>query len=158
MRGTLIFFTAILLAACDRPAAKQDNADQSKAESELKAANLQYDKALIDGDAASLDRFYTDDFQIIDDDAEVHDKTGQIAFMTQSVDLLNAKSDDVQVKMLGPDAALLTGRFTGRYRLEGKENDFTERYSSVWVRDGARWRVKHEHSSVVPRNREEAPQ
>jgi ketosteroid isomerase-like protein len=52
--------------------------------------------------------------------------------------------------MLGPDAALLTGRFKGRYRMGGKEADFTERYTSVWVREGKDWRVKHEHASLVP--------
>lgn len=150
MRGTLILFSAVLLASCDRPAPGQDNAAKANAAAELKAANAEYDKALIDGDAAALDRFYTADFRIIDDDAQIHDRTDQIAFMTKSLDLLDAKSEDVQIRMLGPDAALLTGRFSGRYRLEGKENAFTERYTSIWVRDRGRWRIRHEHSSVVP--------
>jgi ketosteroid isomerase-like protein len=158
MRGVLILFSAILLAACDRPAAKQDSAAQANAEAELKAANVEYDKALVDGDAAALGRLYTADFQIIDDDAQIHDRAEQIAFMTKSLDLLNAKSDGVRVRILGPDAALLTGRFSGRYRLEGKVNDFTERYTSVWVRDGGSWRIVHEHSSVVPDETEAAKQ
>ncbi|HEU4497971.1 MAG TPA: DUF4440 domain-containing protein, partial [Sphingomicrobium sp.] len=54
------------------------------------------------------------------------------------------------VAMLGPDAALVTGRFIGRYRYKGTETDFTERYTSIWVRDGERWRVMHEHTSIQP--------
>ena len=150
MRATLILLGAALLAGCDRPAAKQGKPAPADPTAVLRAANANYDKALIAGDAAALDRFYTDDFQIIDDDAQVHGKADQIAFMTKALDLLGASSDDVQVTMLGPDAALLTGGFSGRYRLDGKENAFTERYTSIWVRDGGRWRVKHEHSSVVP--------
>ena len=71
--------------------------------------------------------------------------------MTEQVDLLEAKTDDVRITMLSPDVALLTGKLIGRYRLEGQENNFTERYTSIWVRDGQRWRIKHEHSSMAPR-------
>ncbi len=66
--------------------------------------------------------------------------------MTEQVDLIHAKTDDVRVRMLSPDAALLTGR----YRLDGREADFTERYTSIWVRDRGKWRLTHEHSSTVP--------
>ena len=150
MRLSLILLGAALLASCDRPGARQEAPARGNPEAELKAANAEYDKALVDGDAAALNRHYTDDFTIIDDDARIHDKADQIAFMTQSLDLLNAKSDDVRMWLLGPDAALVTGRFAGRYRIEGKENEFTERYTSIWVRDDGRWRIRHEHSSVVP--------
>ena len=135
---------ALLLGACTKPA------DLTSAEQSLRQANAAYDRALINGDAAALNRFYTDDFQIISADAEVHGKADQIEFMTKQVDLLNAKTDDVRVTMLAPDKALLTGRLKGRYRFEGKENDFVERYTSIWVREGDGWRLKHEHSSMAP--------
>ena len=139
---------AVLLLSCRE--APQEGA-AARAETALRAANAAYDKALIDGDADALRRFYTDDFRIIDARAEVHDKADQIRFLTEQVDLLQAKTDDLRVTMLAPDVALVTGRFIGRYRLEGQENDFTERYTSIWVRDAEQWRLKHEHSSVAPR-------
>ena len=146
MRALKLTVAMGLLAACTRQPAAQDNA-----EAQLRAANAQYDQALIAGDAAALNRHYTDDFQIIDDDGAVHDKKGQVQFMTQEVDLLNARGDDVKVTMLGPDSALVTGRLTGRFRYKGQEEDFTERYTSVWVRRDGQWRVRHEHSSLVPK-------
>ena len=145
MRAKTILLGLVLLAACSR----QTSGTLSR-EAELKAANAAYDEALLNGDAAALARVYTDDFQIIDDDANVSGKRDQIRFMTEQVDLLNARSDDVQTTMLGPDAALVTGRFTGRYRYQGKENDFVERYTSVWVNQGGEWKMRHEHSSIVP--------
>jgi ketosteroid isomerase-like protein len=144
MRLMLLFALSIIAGCAKAPPAA------GTAQRDLLAANAAYDQALIRGDAVALDRFYTDDFQIIDDDAEMHNKAAQIRFMTQQVDLLEAKTDDVRVTMLAPDSALLTGRFKGRYRLDGKESDFTERYTSVWVRDGSDWRLRHEHSSIVP--------
>lgn len=54
-------------------------------------------------------------------------------FMTTSVELLRAESDQVEVDMLAPDTALVTGRMTGSYRSDGEESDFVERYTGVWV-------------------------
>jgi hypothetical protein len=76
--------------------------------------------------------------------------------MTKDVDLLDARSDDVRISMLGSDSALMTGRFTGRYRYRGEERDFIERYTAVWVRNGENWRLKHEHSSIQPQEAEKA--
>ena len=144
-RSALLIMLAALAACLDKGA----NADSSTAG--LEAANAAYDRALIDGNAAALANYYTDDFTIIDDDANLRGKQDQIRTMTEIVDLLEARSDDVKVTPLGRDAALLTGRFTGRYRMGGKENTFTERYTSVWVRQGGEWKVRHEHASLVPK-------
>jgi ketosteroid isomerase-like protein len=147
MRYSVCLLAALLLSCREAPQGVAANSEVA-----LRAANAAYDKALLDGDANALGRFYTDDFQIIDARAEVHGKADQIKFMTEQVDLLQAKTDDVRITMLSPDAALFTGRFIGRYRLDGKENDFTERYTSIWVRQGDQWRLKHEHSSMAPRS------
>jgi ketosteroid isomerase-like protein len=148
VRLVSVLLAGSLLAACNATPA-----DPVSAEKELRAANEEYDRGLIDGDAAVLDRFYASDFTIIDDDAGIHDKKNQIAFMTKEVDLLDARSSDVNVRMLGADAAMITGRFAGRYRYQGKESDFTERYTSVWVRRDGRWQVQHEHASLLPKPR-----
>jgi ketosteroid isomerase-like protein len=145
MRRALSLLAVLAIAAC-----AEAPPDQAAAQKALLAANNDYDRALIAGDAPALGRVYVDDFQIIDDDADLHGKRDQIELMTRTVDLLQARSDQVRVTMLGPDAALLTGRLVGRYRMDGREADFTERYTSIWVRDGEHWRLRHEHSSIVP--------
>ena len=145
MRFLVLIVAVTTLCACAQPASDVQESRQA-----LVAANEAYDQALIKQDAAALERFYADDFQIIDDDAVVHSKSDQIRFMTTQLDLLEAKTDDFRIRMLGPDAALLTGRFSGRYRMNGKEADFVERYTSVWTRQGKDWRLTHatfEHRS-----------
>ena len=124
--------------------------DDSSARQELAKANAAYDAALIAGDAAALERLYTDDFRLIHADARVSNKGEQIRTMTERIDLIDAKSDQVRTVMLGPDAALMSGRLTGRFRADGEEASFVERYSAVWVREGGEWKVKHEHSSLEP--------
>ena len=135
---------AMLAAGCAGPV----GGDAGEAVREVIAANAEKDAAMIRRDAAALGAFYTDDYRIIDDDAVVHGRANQIAYMTTSVQLLEARSDEVEVRMLAPDVALLTGRMTGRYRTGRREADFVERYTGVWVRQGGRWRVRHEHGSM----------
>ena len=52
--------------------------------------------------------------------------------------------DQLQVRRMGEDHALLTGRFvlTG-----GGKADQTGRFSLVWVRQAGGWRIIHDHSS-----------
>ena len=145
MRALTLMVATGVLAACN-----QQSANEANPEDQLRAANAGYDQALIEGDAAALNRYYTDDFERIGNDGAVHDKNNQVHFMTKEVDLLNGRGDDVEVTMLGPDSALVTGRFAGRYRYKGSEENFTERYTSVWVRKDGEWRVRHEHASLLP--------
>lgn len=145
MRLTTPIFATLFLIGC-----AQSAPDQKAATEAVIAANAAKDEAMIARDAAALGAFYTDDYRVIDDKAAIHDKKDQVEFMTQQVELLEARSDEVRVTMLAPDAALVTGRLTGRYRMDGKEAGFTERYTGVWVREGEKWRVRHEHGSMVP--------
>ena len=145
MRAFILLVATGLLAACNHQKTAPNNP-----EDQLRAANAQYDQALVAGDGGALSRYYTDDFQRIGNDGAVHDKQNQVQIMTQEVDLLSGRGDDVEVTMLGPDSALVTGRFVGRYRYKGNEEEFTERYTSVWVREGGHWRVRHEHASLLP--------
>lgn len=117
----------------------------------LLAANAEYDRALIAADAAALNAIYADDFFFVGDKAELRNKQEQISHMTNgSARLLSAASDEIAVTPLGPNHALLTGRFTGRFRAGAHEANFVERYTNIWVRQNSRWRLRHEHSSLAP--------
>ena len=144
-KSAIIIIMSAALGSCSG-----ETADAGAPMAGLEAANAAYDRALIDGDATRLAGFYTDDYTIIDDDAGINGKQDQIRTMTELVDLLEGRSDDIKVTPLGPNAALLTGRLRGRYRAGGEENSFTERYTSVWVRQGGGWKIRHEHASLVP--------
>ena len=117
----------------------------------LRVASADYDHALIAADADALSGIYTEDFSFVGDKAELRNKREQISYMTNgTVRLLSAASDEIAVTRLGPNHALLTGRFSGRFRTGAYEADFVERYTSIWVRQNSRWRLRHEHSSLLP--------
>jgi uncharacterized protein (TIGR02246 family) len=144
----VLTLVAATIGAC---APVRDQVSWTTDETGLLAANAEYDRAIIAADAAALDQIYTDDFSFVGDKAELRNKLEQIRHMTEgSIRLLYARSDDIAVRRLGPNHALLTGRFTGRYRSGANEVSFVERYSSIWMRQGSRWRLRHEHSSFVP--------
>jgi ketosteroid isomerase-like protein len=146
MRTSLTIVAIALLCACGNEPPKA-----AVAEVELRTAHDAYDKALIDGDPAALGQIMTDDFQIVDDDGGVHGKRDQIEFMTRQVDLLDGRTDGLAITMLAPDSALVTGRFTSRFRYQGKVDDATERFTSLWVRQSGKWQVRHEHVSTLPK-------
>ena len=52
--------------------------------------------------------------------------------------------DQLDVRALGDDHALMTGRFT---LAGGGKPEQTGRFSLVWMRTGAGWRILHDHSS-----------
>lgn len=149
MRIAAAIMGSLLLTACAEAVADKPQ-DRKGAIEAVTAANAAKDRAMIARDPAALASFYTEDYQVIDSRAEIHGKTNQVDFMTKSVELLSADSDQVKVEILAPDAALVTGRMTGRYRMDGKVSGFVERYTGLWVKQGEAWRVKHEHGSMQP--------
>lgn len=148
MRAAVLLVGLSVLAGCGEPEAETHSTERM-----LEAANAEKDRAMVAGDAAALENFYTADYHLIDDDGEVHDKRSQVEFMTRDADLISAASSDVQVRMLGKNAALVTGRVRGKYRQDGRESPFDQRFTTIWVTEDSQWRVRHEHSSEVKSRR-----
>ena len=140
----LIACTAATLGSC---ATVQRMKSPAGDDMSLRVANADYDRALIAANAVALNGIYAEDFSFVGDKAELRNKREQISYMTNgTVRLLSAASDEIAVTRLGPNHALLTGRF----RAGAYEADFVERYTSIWVRQNSRWRLRHEHSSLLP--------
>lgn len=147
----IVLFLVVVAAAVSSCAPVEQPGFASHDHTSLLAANAKYDRAMISADAAALESIYSDDFSFIGDKAELRNKRQQISYMTDgSVRVLSAASDQVDVTPLGSNYALLTGRLIGRFSAGDKEADFVERYTNIWVRQGSRWRLRHEHSSLVP--------
>jgi len=142
--AAVLLLGASILAACDEPESETHSTVQV-----VEAANAARDRAMLAGDGPALENFYTADYQIVDDGGNVRDRRNQVEFLTRRVDLVSAASSDVQIRMLSKNAALMTGRARGTYRQGGKERPFDERFSSIWVSEDSRWRLRHEHRSEV---------
>lgn len=116
---------------------------------ELVNANRKYDAALLGANARALGDLYADDFRYFGPKDVVRNKSAQIAALTSgAVDLIDGRSSEVDIRIYGT-TAVVTGKFAGRVRVSGREFAFTERYSTVWVRQRGEWRLVLEHGSVV---------
>lgn len=58
------------------------------------------------------------------------------------------RHDDVHVRIYG-DAAVITGRSTGQYRIDGRELNTSGRFTHIYARRNGRWVMVGMHNSVI---------
>jgi Domain of unknown function (DUF4440) len=133
---------ALLLGSC-RDASPPDTL------STLLGLNAAYDRALVDANALSLDSIYHRDFTYIGPGGELRSRAQQIAALTSGrVDVIEGRSDSVEVHVYGP-AAIVIGQFIGSAQVGTDRFSFRERYSTTWLLEAGRWRLRLEHGTVV---------
>lgn len=126
-----------------------DNTTDDNAAVSLRALNAAYDRALLDADSVSLDSIYHPDFTYLGPDGVMRSRREQIAtLMSGDVDVIEGKSDSVDVRLYGSTAILL-GQFIGRAQVGPEQFAFRERYSTVWLRESGQWRLLVEHGTVL---------
>ena len=120
-----------------------------RAVQEVLEMKRQYDEALLRGDRGWFERAFADDYLLIVGDGTTYTKaqivkqlaSGQVVWQT-------AAGRDMNVRMYG-NTVIVTGRFTGKWREKGKPVTVEERFTSVWIKDGSRWKAVSEHASQV---------
>ena len=142
-----IALAAAALGGCEEEAPVSDRVE---AESQVREAAADYDRAIVTADASALDAIMSDDYVYVTAEGEVRDKPTQIVNLTSGrFQVMSAGSEDVQIRWIG-DHALLIGRFPARIRSDEGQFPINERYSSLWTRESGRWRLRHEHVSLIP--------
>lgn len=133
---------AFLVVSCGSAPARDEQG--------LRAANAAYDRAIVAGDRAALERFLASDYVYISPEAAVRDRAATIGQLTSGdFRIVSSGSEDVQIRWLG-DTALVTGRFRAQVTMGGRTFPNDERYTSLWTRGEEGWQVRHEHASTTP--------
>ena len=83
---------------------------------------------------------------------QIRNQVGIATITSGRLQVMSAGSEDVGVRWIGDDA-LLVGRFPARVRSGDRTISINERYSALWSRQDGRWRLRHEHSSLIPDRR-----
>ena len=149
LRCIQAFAAALALAACGSSAGP----GTPEAESALREVNARYDRAIVAGDRAALEQILADDYVYVTAHGEIRNRAATIAHHTSGeARVASQGSEEVTVRWLG-DHALVVGRFRARVTIGGNTFPVDERYSSIWARQGGRWRLRHEHASEAPRRR-----
>jgi len=119
---------------------------ESTAVKEVLEMKRQYDVALMRADSGWFERAFVDDYLLILGDATTYTKSEYIRQLT-SRELIwdTATGQDERVRIYG-DTAVVTGRFSGKGRLNGKPFTTDERFTSVWIKRNGRWRAVSAHT------------
>jgi ketosteroid isomerase-like protein len=110
---------------------------------------LSVDQAQIGADAAALDRLYADTFIGIGPSGIVRTKAQVIAdFTSGDLKFQSITTDELQVRVYG-NTAVETGRSTMIGQDKGKTVPRDNRFTRVWIKQDAHWRLVANHYSPL---------
>ena len=137
-----------LLALCST-AIGQTKPSAAADEAALRAIEQKWDAANVKGDAATLATIYADTFVSTSPEGKLRTRAEVLAEVKSGdVKYQMAKADDLKVYLYG-DAAVVTGRWTGKFTQKGKAINANERFTDTFVRQGGQWRCVASQASAI---------
>jgi ketosteroid isomerase-like protein len=138
--------TALLVASCQSPGKLAAESD-----AEIRTIHQARLAAIVDKDFNTLEGFLADDFIVTFPNGTVGTKATYLGGQRAGRLLMtSATHDDERIKVYG-DAAIITGRTTGKLLVEGKEQPLLIRYTHVYVKQGGQWRMVAQHTTPISR-------
>ena len=128
-------------------------ADESAAAPEAVFHRLErlWNEAHIAGDIPTLDKLWADDLTVIVPTMKPMGKQALLQFWKESqVRFTRYDTSGLEVKLLGDDAAVVTGRLLRSRAFAGKVATEDWQFTKVYVRKGDDWRVTAFHASEAP--------
>lgn len=109
-------------------------------------------EALVADDMARLAEIVADDVVHVHTTGNIHDKAKLLGHAGQFLQFLDVERGPLQIRRLGPDAAVMTGPMTNTVRRRGHDervivNAFV---TQVWVRRDGRWQIASFHAVRLP--------
>lgn len=144
---TSVFVSLLLMSAL--AAGQATKSAPGGDEAALRAIEDKWDAANLKGDAAALAAIFADTFVSTSSEGQLRTKAEVLARVKSGeVKYQSAKSDDVKVIIYG-DAAVVTGRWNGKYVEKGKSVSAAERYTDTFIRQNGQWRCVASHGSTI---------
>src|SRR5262245_589779 len=128
----IMLFCAI--AACTERPPEQASSDS---QSELLSQEHVWTEAFKNRDKEALTQVLADEFVFTDDTGQVYNKA---QYISAAIDLIKVDSyavDETAARNYG-DAGIVTGRWTGKMSIEGKDASGAFRFTDVFVRRDGR--------------------
>lgn len=122
---------------------------EKQAEQELIKMEQEFGEAQPRRDVAMLSQLMADEFTATIPPGRVVNKA-QVIEMVASPDLEMESliNDEINVRVYG-DAAVATGRGTGKGRYKGQDASGRFRYTRVWVKRGGQWQAVAAQSTMI---------
>lgn len=118
-------------------------------EAAIRALEQKWDAANLKGDAATLASIYADTFVSTSPEGKLRTRAEVLAEVKSGdIKYQAAKADDLKVYLYG-DAAVVTGRWTGKFTQKGKVVNANERFTDMFVRQSGQWRCVASQASPI---------
>src|SRR5436190_5939916 len=120
------------------------------AEQEVRQTIQKYRTALVQKDAATLERIWADDYTFTNGAGEIHSKADRLANLKSGATSLDSISEeeDMKVRIHG-NVAVATSRVTIKGHYSGKQTSSQYRTIHVWVKGAAGWQFVANHITPV---------
>jgi len=139
-----VIHAAILIVALLSSGRQQSMAQgaNAAAEQEVRQTIEKYRKALLQKDAATLERIWADDYTFTNGAGEIHSKADRLANLKSGATSLDSISEeeDMKVRVYG-NVAVATSRVTIKGQYSGKQTSGQYRSIHVWVKGAAGWQL-----------------
>jgi ketosteroid isomerase-like protein len=137
MKMGLLLLLAVLFSSCLSFAQRTDNDVSVK--DQIKSLEEERNRAILSGDAATLDRMTSDDYTFITLRGELRTKaeivkgfqSGSFKYESRSISELNVRVYE--------DTAIVTGRSTQKGVENGKDYSGDYRFTRVYLKQNGRW-------------------
>ena len=137
---------SLLLAAVSTHAQPPIQSQRNVVE-EINRVDRERIQAQVNADAVTLDRINADDFIGIGPSGTLRTKNDVLAdFKSGSLKFQSITTDDVRIRVYG-NAAVETGLSTMKGQDAEKVVPEENRFTRVWIKQGARWRLVANHYS-----------
>ena len=120
------------------------------AEDELLKLEATWNQAHLGGDAAALDRLWSDDFEVVVPKMPVMKKSDVLAFVRSGrMKFAIYSTSNLQVRLYG-DTAVVTGRMKRSRTLNGQSIEDNWQFTKIYRFTEGQWRVLHFQASDAP--------
>jgi uncharacterized protein (TIGR02246 family) len=120
-------------------------------EEEVRDADSRRMEAMVKGDVQALEPLLAPDLTYTHSTGELQSREVFLESISSGrLDYVSMVPSDVRVRTLGDRAAVITGRVDVKLIAQGKENAVALRFTSVWVKNEAGWRIVAWQSTRLP--------
>jgi len=117
---------------------------------DLKSVSDEWNAAWLNKDVTAVERLAADDYLYISPQGDMLDRSDILGIIrSPTYSLRKGKWTEVSITQLGPSIALLLHRFQGAGEYRGTSFVEDNRLTTIWVRIGGQWKVRHEHCSAI---------
>jgi ketosteroid isomerase-like protein len=139
----------VLGVATSSPVLGQAKPKDSTVEQALIKLENDWNDASMKRDVVALGRILADDFIFTDPDGVMWTKAQDLEMLKSGEDVVtSAVSTDMKVRVYG-NAAIVTGRYTAKEELKGKDISGTSAFTDTWVKRSGSWQCVATHTSKV---------